>query len=78
MDLEKSWYSVASCSVHFWAKCLTLSALLHPDVERRQPSRALSLSERYRLYSALMFVGLLFVYLLFPAEKLIVKLENMV
>lgn len=78
MDLEKSWYSVASCSVHFWAKCLTLSALLHPDVERRQPSRALSLSECYHLYSALMFVGLLFVYLLFPAEKLIVKLENMV
>lgn len=78
MDLEKSWYSVAGCSVHFWAKCLTLLALLHPDVERRQPSRALSLSERYRLYSALMFVGLLFVYLLFPAEKLVVKLENMV
>lgn len=43
-----------------------------------QPYRALSLPERYRLYSALMFVGLIFVYLLFPAEKLVVKLENMV
>ena len=69
MHLDKSWHSMASCSVHLWAKCLILSALPHPDVERRQPSRALSLSERYRLYSALMFVGLFFWLFAFSCWK---------